>query len=191
MNDPRSESLFGRARHLEEAFFLEQDRILIERLRAMKTMAETKEALAAVSTITNDAVLARLVELEIKPEIVAALAAVPLVEVAWADGKIDSAERETVLAHAAAQGIAPGSIEHSLLERWLEHRPEPRLLEAWGAYIAGLCERLSADERRLLRDELLRATRSTAEASGGLLGLGRISSREQAVLDRLAGSFGL
>lgn len=191
MNDPRSDSLFGRARHLEEAFFLEQDKILIERLRAMKKMAESKEALAAVSTITNDAVLARLVELDIKPEIVAALAAVPLVEVAWADGKIDPAERETVLAHAAGQGIAPGSIEYALLERWLEQRPAPQLIEAWAAYIEGLCERLSAEERRLLREELLRSTRSTAAASGGWLGLGRISAREQAVLDRLAGSFGI
>jgi len=191
MNDPRSDSLSGASRRLEEAFFLEQDRILIERLRAMKKMAETKEALAAVSTITNDAILARLVELDIKPEIVAALAAVPLVEVAWADGKIDPAEREAVLAHAAGQGIAPGSIEHALLERWLEHKPEPRLLEAWATYIDGLCERLSADERRLLREELLRSTRSTAEASGGWLGMGRVSAREQAVLDRLAGSFGV
>ncbi|MBM4118352.1 hypothetical protein FJ251_11560 [bacterium] len=191
MKDPRSDSLFGASRRLEEAFFLEQDKLLIERLRAMKKMAETKEALAAVSTITNDAVLARLVELDIKPEIVAALAAVPLVEVAWADGKIDPAERKAVLAHAAGQGIAPGSIEHSLLERWLEHRPEPQLLQAWAAYIDGLCERLSVEERRLLRDELLRSTRGTAAASGGFLGLGRVSAREKAVLERLSGSFGV
>ncbi len=191
INDPRSAASFqSSSRRLEEAFFLEQDKVLIERLRAMKKMAETKDALRSVSTITNDAVLTRLVELDIKPEIVAALAAVPLVEVAWADGKIDTAEREAVLAHARTQGIAPGSIEHALLERWLEHRPEPRLLEAWQSYIQGLCERLSADERTLLRDELLRATRSTAEAAGGWLGMGRVSAREQAMLDRLASSFG-
>ncbi len=35
---------------LEDAFFLEQDRVLIEKLRAMKRMAETKEALAAAFT---------------------------------------------------------------------------------------------------------------------------------------------
>lgn len=190
MNDPRSrDALSGSARRLEEAFFLEQDKILIERLRAMKKMAETKEALREVSTITNEAVLTRLVELDIKPEIVAALAAVPLVEVAWADGKIDPAERETVLTHARTQGIAPGSIEHALLERWLEHRPEPRLLEAWQSYIQGLCERLAPAERAQLRDELLRSTRSTAAAAGGWLGLGSISAREQAMLDRLAASF--
>jgi hypothetical protein len=192
INDPRSrESFQNSTRRLEEAFFLEQDKILIERLRAMKKMAESKDALRAVSTIENDAVLTRLVELDIKPEIVAALAVVPLVEVAWADGKIERGEREAVQEHARSQGIAEGSIEDALLERWLEHRPEPRLLEAWQSYIQGLCEQLSPTERGLLKDELLRSTRSTAAASGGWLGLGRISAREQAVLDRLVASFGV
>jgi hypothetical protein len=192
INDPRSrESFQNSTRRLEEAFFLEQDKILIERLRAMKKMAETKEALRAVSTITNDAVLTRLVELDIKPEIVAALAVVPLIEVAWADGKIEQAERESVLSHARAQGIAEGSVEDALLERWLEHRPEARLLEAWQNYIQGLCEQLSPAERTLLRDELLSSTRSTAAAAGGWLGMGRISPREQQMLDRLAASFGI
>lgn len=178
------------SRFLEETFFLEQDKVLIERLRAMKKMAETKEALSAVSGITNDAILSRLVELDIKPEVVAALVAVPLIEVAWADGKIDSEERELILTHANERGITPGSIEHDLLERWLTHRPEPNLLTAWQAYIQGLCERLTPDERKVLKEELLYATRATAEASGGFLGFGRISKKEQEVLDLLASSFG-
>jgi hypothetical protein len=127
----------------------------------------------------------------VRPEIVAALAAVPLVEVAWADGKIDSEERAVVLRHANAQGICPGSMEHDLLEAWLTHRPEPSLLEAWQAYIAGLGETLSAEELALLRDELLHATKHIAEASGGILGLGRVSSQEKEMLAKLAQSFGV
>jgi hypothetical protein len=183
------ESIEGASRILEDAYFLEQDTILRERLQAMKRLAETKEALASVSGITNEVVLQRLVELDVKPEIVAALATVPLIEVAWADGTIDPAERETVLAHANAQGIRPGSTEHDLLERWLTHRPDPKLLAAWQAYLQGLCERLSPEERVLLREELLHATKVTAEAAGGFLGIGRISRGEQEMLDTLAASF--
>ena len=183
------EPLHLTARKLEDAFFLEQDRIIIERHRAMKKMAETKEAIAAVSGISNDLVLARLVELDVRPETVAAQATVPLVEVAWADGKIDRAEREAVLAHANAKGISPGSTEHELLEQWLTHRPEPGLLAAWQAYIQGLCESLSPEERTALREELLHATRTTAEAAGGFLGVGRVSSKEQEMLDTLVASF--
>jgi len=177
------------ARILEEAFFLAQDKILLDRLREMRRMAETKEALADVSGIANDAILTRLVELDVKPEIVAALVVVPLIEVAWADGTVDPEEHEAVLAHANAQGIQPGSIEHDLLERWLTHRPEPRLLEAWQSYIRGLCEILSIEDRHVLKEELLHSTRMTAQASGGFLGVGSISSLEQEMLDKLSASF--
>lgn len=177
------------ARALEESFFLEQDKALIERLRAMKQMAKDKEALSQVSGIKNDAILARLVQLEVKPEIVAALATVPLVEVAWADGKIDDEERTAVLEHADNQGIRPGTIERELLERWLAHRPEPKLLDAWRTYVKGLCEGLSVEERGQLREQLLHATRATAQASGGFLGMGKISAAEQRMLDTLAASF--
>jgi hypothetical protein len=182
--------LFDRAaRLLEDAFFLEEDRILKGRLQAMKQLEETKEALSSVSGITNDAVLARLVELNVKPETVAALAAVPLIEVAWADEKIEDAEREAVLNHANGIGIVPGSVEYELLERWLDHRPGPQLMTAWQTCLKGLCESLSAEDRALLKQELLHATKTTAEAAGGFLGLGRISSAEQKVLDALATSF--
>jgi hypothetical protein len=181
---------FGRAaRRLEDAFFLAQDSVLIERLRALQKMQETKEALAAVSGIGNDAILSRLVELDVRPETLAALATVPLIEVAWADGDIAPEEREAVLAHANGQGIRPGSIEHELLERWLTHRPGSALLEAWQTYLAGLCERLDETERELLKGELLHATMATAQASGGFLGIGSVSSSEREMLEKLARSF--
>lgn len=183
------ESFRRAASLLEDAFFLAQDSVLIERLHAMQKMKETKEALAAVSGITNDAILSRLVELDVRPETAAALATVPLIEVAWADGEVDSSERDAVLSHANAKGIRPGSMEHELLRRWLTHRPPSSLLDAWRAYLAGLCERLDEAERALLRQELLHAADATARSSGGLLGLGSVSKVEQEMLDRLAASF--
>jgi hypothetical protein len=184
-----SQSFDRAARVLEDAFFLEEDRILRARLRAMQELAETKEAISSVSGITNDVILTRLVELNVKPETVAALAAVPLVEVAWADGKVDPAERDTVLKHANGLGITPGSVEHELLERWLTHRPEPKLLTAWQSCLKGLCEALSPEERVILKEEFLHATRATAESAGGFLGLGQVSGAEKQVLESLAASF--
>jgi hypothetical protein len=178
------------ARNVEDAFFLEQDALLVKKLQAMKQLAETKEALASVSGIADDAVLSRLVELEVKPETVAALAAVPLVEVAWADGSVSPEEAAAVLEHASAHGVAAGTVERELLQRWLTHRPEPRLLEAWQAYVRGLCGKLSPAETATLRESLLRSTRATAQSSGGFLGMGRISAAEQKVLDALAAAFG-
>ena len=94
-----------------------------------------------------------------------------------------------VLDRAAAKGILAGNVEHDLLERWLVHRPEPTLFEAWQQYIRGLCEQMPAVERQTLKAELLANVRAAAEASGGFLGMGKISTEEREVLTRLESSF--
>ena len=186
----KSPKAFARAaRILESVFFLEQDSLLSERLRAMQQMSEGKQALAEVSGIRDEALLTRLLELGVKPQTVAALAAVPLIEVAWADGSVDAKERETVLAHARERGITQGSMEYDLLERWLHLRPEPALLTAWQTYARTLCACLTPSERAVLQGELLHATESTARASGGIFGLGSVSAAEQRMLDQLAAGF--
>lgn len=136
---------------LEDAFSFEQDRTLIGRRMELRKMAESKEVLDTVSGIINEAILERLVNLNVRPETLAALALVPLIEVVWADGEVDERERVMVLAHARSQGIAPGSVEHELLERWLAHRPEASLLNAWQHYVQGLCECISRSESDVLR----------------------------------------
>jgi len=176
---------------LEDAFFFEQNRTLIERRTELGKMAESKEVLGRVSGITNDAVLERLVNLKVRPETLAALALFPLIEVVWADGDVDEKERVMVLTHATSQGIAVGSGEYELLERWLAHRPEASLLDAWQHYVRGLCECLSRSERDSLKEELMQNVRKAAEASGGFLGLGKTSSQEEQVLAKLESSFGV
>lgn len=165
---------------LEDAFFLQQDRALIERLAELRKMAESKEVLAKVSGITNQDILERLVAMNVRPETLTALALVPLIEVVWADGEVDDAERRAVLEQAALQRIAPGSSEYELLERWLSRRPEDTLMRAWQHYVQGLCEHLSSSQRDALRRELSRGLRKAAEASGGFLGLGKspVASRK-------------
>jgi hypothetical protein len=184
-----TESFIATGRSLEEAFFLEQDRELIERRAELHRMEKTKEALAAVSGIKDQAILEQLVRLGVGAEALAALALVPLVEVVWADGHVDDEERQVVLEHAKKQGILPGGIEHALLERWLLKRPGDDLLVAWQHYVEALCNRLDGAQRASLKHELLGDVRAAAEASGGFLGLGAISAAERVVLDKLEGSF--
>src|SRR5512138_3311508 len=123
-----AQSFVTSGRGLEDAFFLEQDRKLIARRAELARLAETKEALASVSGIKNQDVLQHLVELNVRPETLAALSAVPLVEVVWADGHVDDEERKVVMQFAAAQGITEGSVARELLERWLAQRPPAKLL---------------------------------------------------------------
>ena len=155
-----------------------------------KSSAENIKNLAEVSGIKDEAVLKKLVALNIHAETVASLAMVPLVEVAWADGKIDKEERDALL-KVSAGGDMFGRIDRSLLEQWLTHKPKPELLVAWEHYTAELCKVLSEPERLALRQQIMSRAEAVAKSAGGFLGLtSKISAEEHAVLERMNRAFG-
>jgi hypothetical protein len=175
---------------LEDLFFLERDKKLIADLHRIEKMKETKKILAKVSGITNEDVLQKLVDLNVRPEILASLALVPLIEVAWADGKVDDEEKAAVLEAAAESFISKDSPDFDLLRQWMEHKPGPKLLEAWKHYVKGLCGELTQHQKNALKKDLIGHARQVAEATGGILGLGnKISKPEQKMLDKLESAF--
>jgi len=174
---------------LEDMFFHKEDKKLLDKLKQMEKMKLSKEALREVSGIHNEKVLEKLVELDVKPETVASLSLVPLIEVAWADGEVDDKEKQAVLAAASDSGVKPGSIEYQLIDEWMSRRPPAGMMEAWSHYIEGLCERLTPQERELLKAELMKQVESVSQASGGLLGMGKTSKKEAAMIGKIKAAF--
>jgi len=175
---------------LDDLFFKKEDEKLINQLKAMKKLKETKEVLSRVSGIKNDHILDKLIELNIRPETLTSLTLVPLVEVAWADGSVDDNEKAELLASAEKMGFAKGSSEYEILSQWMTHKPSKDLLTAWIHYVEGLCEKLSAEEKKELKKDMVDNTRKIAMASGGFIGLGnKISKAEASVLDQLEKAF--
>lgn len=179
-----------KARLLEDDFFSRKDALLIEKLRELQRMEKTQKALSEVSGITNAKVLKHLVELDVHADLLATLALVPLVEVAWADGEIQEEERQVILEESTKMGMSAGSVDYVLLETWLKTPPPAKMLNAWVVYMRGLCEVLTPEERDSIRDTFLTRARKVAERIGGFLGLtSKISGSEKAVLDKLEGAF--
>jgi hypothetical protein len=177
---------------LEDAFFTSHDRKLIEDLRALRKMEETKESLARISGIKNDAILEKLVSLDVRPETLASLCVIPLVEVSWADGEIDKKERQAILAATEKMGFKQGGIDYDLIKQWMTHKPSEDLLTAWIHYIQGLCEKLTSKEKIDLQAEIMGHAKAVAEASGGFLGTGiggNISKAEKDKLKNLNDAF--
>ncbi|NLE01739.1 MAG: hypothetical protein GX640_17885 [Fibrobacter sp.] len=178
------------SRNLEDAFFAENDRKLIEKLHEMKKMEESIESLAEVSGIENKDILKKLVKLNIRPETVAAIAMVSIVEVAWADGKLDAKEKTVILEIAQKQMHSSHEIARSLLAEWLDQKPPKEMLEAWIHYIQGLCEKFTDEERTAFKNSIMEHAYKIAEASGGFLGLGsKISDQEKVMLNVLESAF--
>jgi hypothetical protein len=171
-----------RRKSLEEAFFHEESQRQLQALQETHQLKVSTTALSKASGISNEAILERLLELDVHAETVAALSLVPLVEVVWADGHLDDKERAAVLTE--------GTAEHDLLVSWLSRRPDRTLWEAWQGYVEGLCEQLSQEERNSLKSEWVGRARTVAEASGGVLGLGpKISREEVQVLEEMEKAF--
>jgi hypothetical protein len=179
-------SLRRHACSLENVFFFVQDHVLLESRKKLQQMSDSVESLARVSGIEDPDVLRSLAELNVRPETLASLAIIPLLEVAWADGMVSARERSAILKAAGALRTKNETVDLALLERWLALEPEPGLVEAWARYTRALVARMPPAEGERMKTDLLGQAEKIAEASGGLLGLGhKVSKKEQAVLDKL------
>jgi hypothetical protein len=179
--------LGDRGRSLEDEFFRREDQRLVAKLKELKEAEATRESLTKASGISDPAVLDRLLKLGIRAETIAALAVVPLAEVAWADGSLDTKERRAI---AERSGVTKGSAAESLLEAWLDRRPDPSLLTAWTEMVKGMKAQLSPEDAQRLKTGLLERARAVADASGGMFGIGsKVSKAEEDMLKKLEAAF--
>lgn len=174
-----------RRRASEDEYFRRRDQELVKRARSR---AEEEAALLQFSEaagITDQAVLRDLQQLGYTPETVMLLRIVPLIDVAWADGQVSEKERDLVIAAARAGGAEPGSRADRQVGQWLTSPPSNVLSHGTLHALGAAMERSSPDARRMAVDDLLASCTQVAEAAGGILGYGRISNKEQGVLDRI------
>ncbi len=127
-------------------------------------------------------------------EKLAALSLAPLVEVAWADGRITEGERQGVLEAANSMGLDQHSeFCRSTLRRWLHEAPPTEALEQWRRRLAPALEMSEARAARRIESRLLDEARRIAKMDerpfelGASLGAAAgITEEEQRVLDELA-----
>jgi hypothetical protein len=170
--------------HLSSIFFEEE-------MRSRKLRSEIKktknilEVFSKISGIKNEAILEKLLTLGVQPDSIISLSLVPLILVAWADGEIQKKERKLIIKFAETAGFVRKGINREVLEKWLFHKPNDILFEAWKNYVKGLMECLSTEERIHLQHEIMSHAKAVAQAHGGFLGLNIISEAEKETLDKL------
>jgi hypothetical protein len=179
------DKLKARERAFEAVYFARVDAELIEKMHKERDAEAARKQLANVTGIGDEELLGRILELGAEARNLQALMLVPLVCVAWANGKLDREERRAALKAAEALGISKESGSYPLFEAWLEKPHGPEFFETWRSYIRTVLTHLDEDARRRLREDLLTRSNEIARASGGILGIGSISKEEQQMITRL------
>jgi hypothetical protein len=185
MSGTSENPLADRERSLEAAFFRKVDVKLLEDMRSRMARDQALERLASDTGIHDQDVLQELLDLNFTPQNLLALWLVPLTQVAWADGKVDRAEREAVLKALRKHGYSEDSPAWHLLESWLDHKPCDEVLTAWKDYARATVETAGQKRLILLRSELLNRAREVANAAGGVFGFGSVSDAEESVLQQI------
>lgn len=112
----------------------------------------------------------------------------PLVQVAWADGEVQEAERDLILAlaedryHLEEEG-------RRMLRNWLHHKPSQAYVQRGQEALMQLCRRGTlvegVDGENALTD-VIDFAKDVARAAGGYFGFGAISTEEAEAIDAIA-----
>ena len=180
-----SDAFSKREKALEDEFFYRVDENLRAELRRSMARERSREALAEATGLSDPELLDALFEAGFQTTTLAALALVPAIFVAWADDKADELECETIVKEAKKRGISEDGLALQMLEQWLTKRPPRSLWETWKKYAHCVGESLSDSASGVLSSEVLRIATAVAESSGGVLGFGKTSKEEKAVLDQI------
>ncbi|MFW5968147.1 MAG: hypothetical protein ACOCV2_11545 [Persicimonas sp.] len=143
-----------------------------------------REALQSSEKVAEEAL-----NLGFDSETARVLPLVPVIQMAWADGSVSSAEDEQVRQLADRFGIRDNSPADEFLTLLLEERPSDLFFERVNRVIAHLVEE---NPDYWSEKSVVSLARDVAEASGGFFGLtDPINSDERDLLEDFAQAFGV
>ena len=178
-----------REKAAEANYFRQHDADLIKKLREKANLDEIALALRDKLQVDNPDLLQKARDVGVTPGNAAAFFLAPLLQVAWAEGKVDKAEHDTVLKIARRQGISEDSPAYAQLEAWLKERPSNEFFDTAVEVLKYSFAVLTPAEQEERTRSVVSACHEVAEASGGLgrlLGLGDgVSKIEDATLDQV------
>ena len=117
----------------------------------------------------------------------------PLVQVAWADGKIQKAERKLIVDIAARNGLAEGPARE-LFVGWLEKRPTDRYFARARHLLMALAHRergLGSSVKLEQVADLIDLCEEVARAAGGLFGAFPVHVNERRTITEIVDEIGV
>jgi hypothetical protein len=174
-----------RQRASEEDYFRKKDRELVERMRQAAAADQARRDMSAKTGLTDPVLLAALEELGFTPDTIALLPMVPVIQLAWAEGGVTPAERAMVVDLARKRGIEADGAADRQLSDWLTLRPGQDVFDGAMRLIGAMLSTSTEDHGGVDAEDVIKSAEAIASASGGILGIGKISSEERAILSQI------
>ena len=154
----------------------------------MRAAAAADEARKQLGSLTGleGADVEELRTLGFTPDTISLLPIVPLLQVAWAEGGVSSEERTLILELARTRGIGEGSAADAQLTRWLSEAPPAAVFAGATRLVNAMIDAPGSATGGLRREDLLDYCERVAAASGGFLGMKRISAEERALITTIS-----
>ena len=169
----------------------QRDGALREQFRHDLLRERQRSRLSAVTGITDESLIQRMVRLGFNADNVDAIRYAPIAEVAWASGRVTEREHVLAIGPAFSEDLFYEPEAVNLFRSWLSQRPSSALWVLWEDYTKDLLNRCDDAHDEKFGEHLHQLATRVALASGGLLNQGDICTGEQRVLNRIARVYGL
>jgi hypothetical protein len=177
----------------EEKFIqLEEQELRLKRRqeRQLAAIRLKEKAGIAEALHTGEDIAQEAMNLGFDSETARVLPLVPIIQMAWADGKVTNRETDKVMELAQKFGIVENTPAASFLTMLLAEQPSKLFFERVNGVIARIVDEAPSSE--INRETILEWSKAVAESSGGFFGLtDPISKEEKELLSHFAGAFGV
>jgi hypothetical protein len=177
---------FRNSQPKEDEFSDNLDRELLRKWRRHLETEKALNELSAATGIVDREILLELQSLDSDPASVTLLRFVPLVQVAWSDGTINSLERRRISEIAGLRGLDHDDPAWPKLMRYLEDRPSDQFFRLTLRALRASLETAPIEQQKRRRRQLLADCTSVALVSRGLMGFETMSQAERVAIDEIA-----
>jgi len=170
---------------LNELHFLKQELKDIEQYRKRCIDQEERTRLRRSAQIHSRALEDRLQREGFRGETVMALEWFPVAKAAWASGCVTYQEKQEVQLALGEFGLKDSREASQLFDDWLRKEPPDAFWGLWEQFTMARSKSIEASEFQDRARKIHQVCCRVASASGGILGIGRISAAEHRVLRRV------
>lgn len=144
-----------------------------------------KSRLGLATGITDEDLIGRLHAHGLRDNNLAAFLFLPVAMAGWADGPMT--REEALIASKAFESLEPSPSQEAreLFSSWLARRPSQALMDHWEQWVGHVMDGEDTDSLTEFLCAIASVTEKVASASGGFLGMGKISNAEWAILNRV------